>query len=278
MRLVHLPVALRTHASVAAQPGEPVFRFAQLPFFAADAAGLCACYGAAAPGVACAPPAPPPFRRDGLLLMHRGATYAPGRSPLALAWRDATCSAWSIDVDDEENATAGANPAAPAPLQRVLLRLLASPVGALGSGDEPPAVLGSMPPGWAPGDPPAGALLRCELAPGGLRLDGEGQLCSAELRVLGLASGRRAEADTCNRVRPACARLLPRMWHSRALPRAHIAVRRSWRSMLRAMRRCGSRHYLLVRHYHPRRRMRLRRAALPTLRPQTWTQSELHGR
>lgn len=250
-----------------------MFRFAQLPFFAADAAGLCACYGACAPGAAAAvPPAPPPFRRDGLLLLHRGATYAPGRSPLALAWRDAACSAWSLDIDDEAAITGGANPA---PLQRVLLRLLASPPGALGSGDEPPAVLGSMPGGWVAGDPPAGALLRCELAPGGLRLDGEGQLCEAQLRVLGLASGRRAEADTCNRVRPACARLLPQMRHSRATPlRAH-RPRRSWRSTLRAMRRCGSRHCSLQ---HPPRHMSLRGTALPTLRLQTWTLYELDGR
>ena len=178
------------------QPGAPVFRFAQLPFYAADAAGLCAAYGALTP----APP-PLPYRRDGLLLLHRGATYVPGRSPLALSWRDAACSAWSIDGDDDggdgDDVTPGGQSA-----QRVLLRLLDAPPGALGTADEPPAVLCAVP-GWC-GEPPAGGLLRCELPAGGLHLDAEGRLCGAQLRVLGLAAGRRAEADTANRVRPAC--------------------------------------------------------------------------
>ena len=135
-----------------------------------------------------------------MLLIHRGATYAPGRSPLALSWRDAACSAWSIDVESEDAASgAAAGDVASGGAQRVVLRLLDAPPGALGTGDEPPAVLAAVP-GWG-GDPPAGALLRCELPAGGLHLDAEGRLYGAQLRVLGLAPGRRAEADTANRVR-----------------------------------------------------------------------------
>lgn len=186
----------------------PSFRFAQLPFFAADAPGLCAAYGAA-------PAVPPAFRRDGLLLLHRGATYCPGRSPLALTWRDDVSSAWSVDVDDPPPDPSSAAPLPPQPTaqQRLLLRLLPSPPGALGTGDAPPAVLAAMPSGWAGVEPPAGTLLRCELleADGGpLRLDDEGRLLAADLRVLGVAHGRRGEADTCNRVRLlACLSRLP---------------------------------------------------------------------
>ena len=222
------------------QPGAPVFRFAQLPFYAADAAGLCAAYGALTP----APP-PLPYRRDGLLLLHRGATYVPGRSPLALSWRDAACSAWSIDGDDDggdgDDVTPGGQSA-----QRVLLRLLDAPPGALGTADEPPAVLCAVP-GWC-GEPPVGALLRCELPAGGLHLDAEGRPCAAQLRVLGVAAGRRKEADTCNRVRPRVTSPTPRLASRGAspealtrLPNARPSRRRYWRSTPRAMRRSASR-------------------------------------
>ena len=234
-------------------------------------AGLRAAYGADAS----APPAP--YRRDGLLLLHRGATYVPGRSPLALSWRDAACSAWSVDVDvgnDDEGAPDVAADVAAAGAQRVLLRLLAAPPGALGTGDEPPAVLATVP-DWG-GDPPAGALLRCELPAGGLHLDAEGRLAGAQLRVLGLAAGRRAEADTANRVRPAVyyGTGMRAASHILALTRYHMAfpARRSWRSTPRVTRRCA------LRRYGKRLRPRLpttRGAAPPTPRRLTWTRREV---
>ena len=245
-----------------------MFRFAQLPFYAADAAGLCAAYDAAAPGASAQAPPALPYQRDGLLLMHRGATYAPGRSPLALSWRDAACSAWSIDVDDEAGGAAqGAHVVASGGAQRVVLRLLDAPPGALGTGDEPPAVLAAVP-DWA-GEPPAGALLRCELPAGGLHLDAEGRLCGAQLRVLGLAPGRRAEADTANRVRVPCYIT----WPGAALTRnaRSPSRRRSWRSTPRGMRRSDSKRCSLLLR---RRRPTTHSAAPPTPRRLTWTRPE----
>lgn len=82
-------------------------------------------------GVIPAPPSP----QDGLLLLHARGVYTPGRSPLALAWRDAGCSSYA--------------PPSPAPHvdqthpHRVFLSV--GPDGdALETSDEPPIVLGSL--------------------------------------------------------------------------------------------------------------------------------------
>jgi hypothetical protein len=168
------------------------FRFAAVPYFAADAAGLTA---AARGGAA--------YGRDGLHFLHREATYALGASPLALAWKDAACSPYAVDTD-----AAGVVP----PRQPLVLRLVAAPGGgALATGDEPPVVLAQLTQLAPPSDADAardvaaarpGALLRFDLGEGGLALDAAGRLVGAHLLPRG-AAGRRGEADSCSKARGA---------------------------------------------------------------------------
>lgn len=40
-----------------------------------------------------------PFVRDGLYLLHKEGHYTLGQSPLALIWKDATCSRYLLDTD-----------------------------------------------------------------------------------------------------------------------------------------------------------------------------------
>ena len=40
-----------------------------------------------------------PFQRDGMYLLHKESYYALDTSPLALLWKDATCSQYFIDTD-----------------------------------------------------------------------------------------------------------------------------------------------------------------------------------
>lgn len=68
--------------------GAALPRFAPVPWLAADAAGLAAAYGGAAP-----------YARDGLAFLHREAHYTPGQSPLSLLWKDQACSKYVIDTD-----------------------------------------------------------------------------------------------------------------------------------------------------------------------------------
>ena len=170
-----------------------------MSFYVADPAGLQAAYGAPATSAA----ASLPYRRDGLLLLHRGAHYALGHSPLALAWKDAACSAYAVDTDHAGNVP---------PLQPLVLRLL--PCGGAATGDEPPVVLlASLADALQPGDATSaaaaaaarpGALLRFDVLPdgGGLTVDGAGRLAAPRLRFRGSAA-RRGEADTVSKARRA---------------------------------------------------------------------------
>ena len=85
------------------------------------------------------PPPPCSFCRDGLLLLHREAQYAPGgprhaTTPLALLWKDAACSRYLLDTD-----AAGAALAA----QAVVLEYRMD--RSVATADEAPVVLGRMP-------------------------------------------------------------------------------------------------------------------------------------
>ena len=92
------------------------------------------------PSPALPPPSPPcSFCRDGLLLLHREAQYAPGglrhaSTPLALLWKDAACSRYLLDTD-----AAGAALAA----QAVVLEYRMD--RSVATADEVPVVLGCMP-------------------------------------------------------------------------------------------------------------------------------------
>lgn len=94
---------------------------------------------------------PCPYERDGLLLLHKELQYASGITPLALVWKDANCSRYFIDTDAQ-----GLVPER----QQVILEYRMDCTVA--TEDEPPVVLGRIPPelaGKVPGLEP-GALVR----------------------------------------------------------------------------------------------------------------------
>lgn len=82
-----------------------------------------------------------PFRRDGLLLLHKEGHYDLGTSPLALLWKDALSSRYFVETDAK-----GVIP----PQQIVVLQCL--PSGFVGTGDEPPCPLAPIPAALAPAD------------------------------------------------------------------------------------------------------------------------------
>ena len=75
-----------------------------------------------------------PFSRDGVTLLHMEGHYALGASPLALLWKDASCSRYHLDTD-----AAGVVPSR----QGVTLQCL--PGGGVGTGDEQPMALARLP-------------------------------------------------------------------------------------------------------------------------------------
>ena len=77
---------------------------------------------------------PVPFVRDGVTLLHKEGFYELGASPLALLWKDATCSRYHLDTD-----AAGVMQAR----QTVTLQCL--PCGGVGTSDKPPHVLARLP-------------------------------------------------------------------------------------------------------------------------------------
>lgn len=77
---------------------------------------------------------PAPFVRDGVTLLHKEGFYELGASPLALLWKDATCSRYHLDTD-----AAGVMQAR----QTVTLQCLSC--GGVGTSDEPPHALARLP-------------------------------------------------------------------------------------------------------------------------------------
>lgn len=92
-------------------------------------------YGLCAGGIQAAYSGMVPFtQRDGLLFLNKEAHYDLGPSPLALVWKDACTSRYFLDTD-----ASGVVPK----WQHVVLQCLDS--GHLGTGDEPPVVIGTLP-------------------------------------------------------------------------------------------------------------------------------------
>jgi snurportin-1 len=147
-------------------------------------------YDAAPAGIAAAHSAPAPFLRDGLYLLHRRAHYAPGTTPLALAWKDAACSRYVVDTDPHTGA--------PAAAQRLVLALRAD--GSVETGDDPPVALGAAPEAARAGGARAGRLLRFRLGPGGVVAGPDGAPVGADLEYEGAANQRRGRADPLSRI------------------------------------------------------------------------------
>ena len=101
----------------AANANTNAFRFAPLPVYDADAAGIRNAYDAA----------PVPFQRDGLLFLAKDGAYELGVTPLAALWKDARCSRYFLEE----------NPGSSDPeRQRVVLSLDAA-TGDVVTGDVP---------------------------------------------------------------------------------------------------------------------------------------------
>jgi snurportin-1 len=147
-------------------------------------------YDATPAGLAAAHSAPAPFIRDGLYLLHRCAHYAPGATPLALAWKDAACSRYVVDTDPATGA--------PAAAQRLVLALRAD--GRVETGDDPPVALGAAPPAAHAGGARPGRLLRFRLGPGGVAAGPDGAPVGADLEYEGAANQRRGRADSLSRI------------------------------------------------------------------------------
>ena len=67
------------------------FEFRVVPFWPATAQGVRQAYRDASVE----------FDRDGLLFLHKGMMYAPGGTPLALLWKDPSCSRFFLETDAE---------------------------------------------------------------------------------------------------------------------------------------------------------------------------------
>ena len=100
------------------------YRFAVPPTQRCDVEGLVAAYQA-----------PMPFTRDGLLFLAKDGNYELGVSPLAMLWKDATCSEYVIDTNPD-----GSVPAR----QKIVLSLRAT-TGDVLTGDIVPVPLARLP-------------------------------------------------------------------------------------------------------------------------------------
>ncbi|KAK9915988.1 hypothetical protein WJX75_007001 [Coccomyxa subellipsoidea] len=133
-----------------------------------------------------------PFQqRDGLLFLNREAHYDLGSSPLALLWKDAHSSRYFLDTD-----AAGVVP----DWLHIVLQCLDN--GHVGTGDDPPIIVGTVPQDLLQNKPDQsrhGRLLRFTVREGGLILR-DGELVSADLRFEGLANQRRGRADLCSKI------------------------------------------------------------------------------
>ena len=85
-------------------------------------------------GLQAAHSGPVPFRRDGLLLLHKEAHYDLSASPLALLWKDAGSSRYFIETDAKGIVRSQ---------QVVVLQCL--PSGHFGTADDPPCELAADP-------------------------------------------------------------------------------------------------------------------------------------
>ncbi|KAK9837139.1 hypothetical protein WJX81_005845 [Elliptochloris bilobata] len=180
-RLFWLHTKLAECGAGAARGPRHRYPFAPLTAYACDSGGLhAALHGSV------------PFVRDGVTLLHKEGYYELGASPLALLWKDAACSRYHLDTD-----AAGIVP------ERQVATLQCLPCGAIGTGDEPPHVLGRLPDAAAQqlGDRARpGRLLRFSVASGGLQLGPDGCPLSAHLHYEGPANQRRGKADSLSKV------------------------------------------------------------------------------
>lgn len=154
------------------------YRFSLVPICTCDLNGLQVAYS----GVV-------PYVKDGLLFYNKHAHYQPGNTPLALVWKDESCSQYVIDTDSK-----GQIPSQ----QQVVLELQDDLK--LVTSDDPPVVFGCS--GLEFKEKlglHSGNLLRFAIGDGGLSIV-DGTLEKADLHYLGKSNRARAFADSYSKV------------------------------------------------------------------------------
>ena len=174
------------------------FRLIQLAFFPADAQGLTSCYSQSTIHDAARQHCSFGFIPDGLSFIHCESHYSlGGQSPLFILWKDSQCSRYLLDTDSK---------GVPLEKQQLTLQLLMD--STVATGDEPPVVLGQLPPGFidqiASAGPSsvkltAGRLLRFSLGQGGIQFH-DSRPYGADLTFLGVVSQRRSKADPFTKI------------------------------------------------------------------------------
>eukprot|EP00882_Tetradesmus_deserticola_P007875 GHRQ01008289.1.p1 GENE.GHRQ01008289.1~~GHRQ01008289.1.p1 ORF type:complete len:253 (+),score=91.54 GHRQ01008289.1:440-1198(+) len=176
-------------------------RFELLPYWLATPDGLAAAAGsgaAAARGAADpAGGACPPYVQDGVYLRHAEGHYYQGGgcTPLALLWKDESCSRYLLDTDGD-----GVVPEH----QQVVLQYQGPPTDGVATTDEPPVVLGRLPQEFVQQMGPKllrpERLLRFSIRSGGLLFNVDGSPAGADLAYEGPANQRRGRADVFSKV------------------------------------------------------------------------------
>ncbi|DBA86304.1 TPA: hypothetical protein ACH3X2_005543 [Trebouxia sp. C0005] len=160
--------------------GQARYPFVPVPAYTCSPEGLQQAYST-----------PVPFQRDGLYLLHKEGHYSLSSTPLAVLWKDSSCSQYFVDTD--ANGVVSDH-------QSVTLEYRMDQTVA--TADSPPVVLGQMPhdfvqkmgSGLRPGK-----LLRFDIGPGGLQMQ-HGQPTGADLKFTGVANQRRGRADVYSKV------------------------------------------------------------------------------
>ncbi|KAI3765978.1 hypothetical protein L2E82_16025 [Cichorium intybus] len=154
------------------------YRFSLIPVYNCDHEGLQTAYTG---GV--------PYVKDGLLFYNKHAHYQTGNTPLALVWKDETCSQYVIDTDNK-----GQIPNQ----QQVVLEVQEN--GQLVTSDDPPVVLGCLNATFIQEtELHLGNLVRFAVNEGGLTFVG-GKLEKADLQYIGKVHRARAFADSYSKI------------------------------------------------------------------------------
>ncbi|KAK9090127.1 hypothetical protein Sjap_023304 [Stephania japonica] len=154
------------------------YRFSVVPIYNCDHTGLHAAYAGETP-----------FMKDGLLFYNKHAHYQAGLTPLALVWKDESCSQYVLDTDGK-----GQVPAQ----QQVVLELQED--GKLSTSDDPPVIFGCLDQELRQKSGlQSGSLLRFSVSEVGMRY-ADGKLEATDMQFIGKVNRARAFADSYSKV------------------------------------------------------------------------------
>lgn len=126
-----------------------------------------------------------------MYLLHRDVNYQPGLCPLALVWKDSSCSRYLLDTDSDGIVSE---------YQHVTLAF--QPNSSFGTEDDPPIILGvaseEMKSQLGTRLKP-GKLLRFTIRTGGIKMDNSRPVL-ADLQFEGFANQRRGRADSISKI------------------------------------------------------------------------------